>query len=66
MINTQPKVKPVKVQKQSGTTYCFGCKDNTKNFWPEGVKMRNKLLTDKSHCVACRSNQSRFLKQKIN
>ena len=56
----------VKVGKQSGTTYCFGCKDYTKNFRPQEVKMINKVLREKSHCVVCRSNKSRFLKQKIN
>ena len=28
--------------------------------------MANKVLREKSHCVVCRSNKSRFLKQKIN
>ena len=60
MKNTQSKVKPIKVGKQSGTTYCFGCKDYMKNFRPE------KILREKPHCVLCRSNKSRFLKQKIN
>ena len=26
----------------------------------------NKVLREKSHCVVCRSNKSRFFKQKIN
>ena len=30
MKNTQSKIKPIKIGKQSGTTYCFGCKDYTK------------------------------------
>ena len=66
MKNTQSKIKPIKFGKQSVTTYCFGCKYYTTNFRPEKVKMTNKVLRDKSHCVVCRSNQSRFLKQKIN
>ena len=66
MKNTKSKIKPIKIGKQSGTTYCFGCKDYTKNFRPEKVKMTNKVLREKSHCVVCRSNKSRFLKQKIN
>ena len=66
MKNTQSKLKPTKVGKQSETTYCFGCKDYTKNFRPEKVKMTNKVLREKSHGVVCRSNESRFLKQKIN
>ena len=56
----------MKIGKQSGTAYCFGCKDYTKNFRPQKVKMINKVLREKSHCVVCQSNKSRFLKQKIN
>ena len=66
MKNTPSKIKPIKIGKQPGTTYCFGCKDYTKDFRPEKVKMINKILREKSHCVVCRSNKSRFLKQKIN
>ena len=33
-------------------------------FRPQEVKMTNKVLREKSNCVVCRSNQSRFLKQK--
>ena len=44
MKNTKSKIKPIKIGKQSGTTYCFGCKDYTKNFRPEKVKMTNKIL----------------------
>ena len=66
MKNTQSKIKPIKPGKQSETTYCLGCKDYTQNFRPEKVKMTNKLLREKSRYVVCRSNKSRFLKQKIN
>ena len=66
MKKTQWKIKPIKVGKQSGTTYCFGRKNYLKNFRPEKVKMINKVLREKSHCVVCRSNKSGFLKQKIN
>ena len=65
MKNTQSKIKPIKVVKQSGTTYCY-CFGYTKNFRPEKVKMINKVLREKSHCVVCRSYKSRFLKQNIN
>ena len=44
----------------------FGCKDYTKSFRPEKIQMINKVLREKSHCAVCRSNKSRFLKQKIN
>ena len=66
MKNTQSKIKPIKIGKQSGTTYCFGCKDYTKNFRPQEVKMTNKILREKSHRVVCWSNKSRFFKQTIN
>ena len=66
MKNTQSKIKAIKIGKQLGTTYCFGCKDYKKNLRPEKVKMINKVLREKSHCVVCQSNKSKFLKQKIN
>ena len=66
MKNTKLNIKPIKIRKQPGTTYCFGCKDYTKSFRPEKVKMINKLLREKSHCVVCGSNKSRFLEQNIN
>ena len=66
MKNTQSKIKLIKIGKQSGTMYCFGCKDYTQNFRTGKVKMTDKVLRRKSHCVVCRSNKSRFVKQKIN
>ena len=66
MKNTKSKIKPIKIGKQSGTTYCFGCKYYTKRFRPQEEKMINKVLREKSNCVVSRSNRSRFLKQKIN
>ena len=66
MKNTQPKTKPIKIGKQTGTTYFLGCKDFTHNFMPQGVKMTNKVVKEKSNCVVCGSNKSRFLKQKNN
>ena len=56
-------LKPIKTGKQPGTTYCFRCKDYTKNFKLEKVKMTNKVVTKKSHCIVCWCNQSGFLKQ---
>ena len=47
MKNTQSKIKPIKIGKQSGTTYCFGCKDYTKNFRPQEVEMTNKVIRKK-------------------
>ena len=66
MKNAQSEIKPTKIGKQPGTTYCFRCNDYTQNFRIEKVKMTNKVLREKSHCVVCRSNKSNFLKQKHN
>ena len=57
MRNTRSKIKPIKTGKELGTTYCLGCKDYTYNFKPQEVKMRNKVLTEKSNYVACRPNK---------
>ena len=51
MKNTKSKIKPIKIGKQFRTRYCFGCKDYMKNYRPEEVKMINKVLREKSHCV---------------
>ena len=64
MKNTQSNLKPIKIEKQPATTYCFGCKDYTKKFRPEKVKTTNKILRQKSNCIVCQSDKSRFLKQK--
>ena len=66
MKNTQLKIKPIKTRKEIGTTYCLGCKYYTHNFKPQEIKMTNKMLREKSNCVVCWSNKSRFLKQKHN
>ena len=55
-------LKPIKTGIQPGT-YCFGCKDYTKNFRPKKVNMTNRVVREKSHCIACWTNKSRFLKQ---
>ena len=66
MKNTISIIKPIKIGKQLRTTYCSGCKDYTKNFRPEKVKITNKILREKSNFIVCQSNKSTFLKQKIN
>ena len=53
MKNTQSKIKPIKVGKQSGATYFFRFKDYMKKVRPQEVKMINKVLREKSHCVVC-------------
>ena len=57
MKNTKSKIESIKVGKQPGTTYCLGCKDYTQNFRLQEVKMTNKVLRAKPHCVVCRSNK---------
>ena len=61
MKNTQSEIKPTKIGKR---LYCLGCKDFTHNFRLQEVKMTNKALREKSKCVVCCSNKSRFLRQK--
>ena len=56
MKNILSNLKSIKTGKQPGTTYCFGCKDYTKNFRPEKVNMTNKVVREKSHCIVCQSN----------
>ena len=58
------KLKSIKLRKKPGTTDCLGCKDYTHNFRPQEMKMTNKVLREKANCIVCRSNKSRFLKQK--
>ena len=50
MKNTQSEIKPIKIGKTHGTTYCFECKDYMQNFRPEKVKMTNQVLREKSQC----------------
>ena len=47
MKSPKSKIKQIKLGKQSGTTYCFGCKDYTKNFRQQEVRMTNKVLREK-------------------
>ena len=37
----QSELKTIKIGKRPGTTYRFGCKDLTRNFRPQEVKMTN-------------------------
>ena len=41
MKNAQPKLKPMKTEKELRTTYCLGCKDYTHNVEPQAVIMTN-------------------------
>ena len=60
------EIKPMKLGIKPEITCCLGCKDYTNNFKQQEVKMTNKVLREKPNCVDCRSNKSRFLKQKLN
>ena len=66
MKNTQSKIRRIKTAKELGTMYCLGYKYFTHNCRPQEVKMTNKVLRGKSNYVACRSSESRFLKQNQN
>ena len=66
MKKTQSKIKPIKTGKERGTTHCLECKDFTHDLRPQEVKIRNKVLREKSNWVICRSNKSGFSKQKHN
>ena len=59
MKNTQSEIKPMKFGKQPGATYCL-----THNFRPQELKITNKVLIEKLNCAVCRSNKSKFSKQK--
>ena len=50
MKNKQSKIKPIKAGKEI-RMHCSECKDYTHNFYPQEVKMRNKVLRKKSVCV---------------
>ena len=50
--------------KKTWNNIFFGCNDFTHNFKLQEVKMTNKVLREKSVLFVCRSNNSRFLKQK--
>ena len=52
MKNTKSEIKPMKIGKRPGTTYCFGSKNITRNFRLQEI-MTNKVLREKSHCVVC-------------
>ena len=55
MKNTQSEIKLIKIGKKPEITYCFGyfVFGFTHNFKPQEVKMTNKVLREKSHCVVC-------------
>ena len=66
MKNTKLNIKPIKIWKTTCNNILFWVQQLYKKFRPEKVKMINKVLREKFHCVVCQSNKSRFLKQKIN
>ena len=61
MKNILSHLKPIKLGKRLRATYFLGCKDFAHNFRPQEVNMTNKVLREKSNCMVCRSNKSRFL-----
>ena len=61
MKNMQSEIKPIKIGKIPRAMYCLWCKDFTHNFRAQEVKMTDKVVREKSNCVVCWSNRSRFL-----
>ena len=59
MKKAQSEIKPKKLEKKIGTTYCLGCKDSTYNFKPEEARMTNKVLRVKSNCVICQNTTTK-------
>ena len=51
MKKTKSEMKPIKVGKQPGITYCLECKYFAHNFRPQEIKITNKILREKSNCV---------------
>ena len=51
MKNARSNIKLIKTGKKIGTAYCLGCKDYTDNFKPQEIKMRNKVLREKSNQI---------------
>ena len=64
MENIQSEMKPTKIRKRHGTTYCLRCKEFTHNFRPQEVKMINKVLREKSNCVVLLTKQVKIFKTK--
>ena len=64
MENTQSKIKPIKVRKELGTTYCLGSKDFSDNFGPQVVKTTKKVLREKYNILVYQSNKSSQIKTK--
>ena len=62
---TQSKIKLIKTGKKNLEQHIVWG-EKTLLFRPQEVKMINEVLREKSNCVVCRSDKSRFLKQKHN
>ena len=47
-------------------TYCLACRKHTNSIASRKVTMTNKVIRDKSRCIDCLADKSRFMKQKHN
>ena len=65
MKNTRSKIKPIKIGKQSETTYYLGCKDYTQNVRSQEVKMTNKILRKKLTVLFVGQINQDFKKKKL-
>ena len=46
--------------------YCLVCKKHTDNYGSKNSSMTNKVIRNKSRCIVCLNDKSRFMKQKNN
>ena len=58
-------VKKLLSSLQNKQTYCLGCKKHANNIGSK-VIMTDKVIRDKSGCVSCVADKSRFSKEKHN
>ena len=47
-------------------TYCLACREHTNIIGTKTVTMTNKVIRGRSRCAKCFSDESRFMKQKLN
>ena len=46
--------------------YCLACREHTGKIDSKRMTMTKKVIKDKPRCAQCLSDQSRFMKQKLN
>ena len=46
-------------------TYCFSCRNYTKNINPKIVKNKNNKSMIQTNCAICNSKRSKFIKEQL-